>query len=386
MNMHIPPDLGQATPLRERSIGENVTAPRGLHLSGRANEFCAAFKPLSGIEPKLTSTYLVKHWLSSSGMSVLFGEPNVGKSFLALDMALHVAAHEPWDGCKIADNTGNVVYVAIESGCGFDNWLAALRREYPDPAERADNRLFTLTLATDFCSGQDAFDLAKALGELSGRTSLVVVDMLARSMGQGDENTSTDMGAFIRNIDLLREETGAHVMVVHHTGKDGSRGARGHSSLRAAVDTELHLTRDNDVIEAKATKQRDMQGGRVFTYELREVVLGQDQDGDDVTTCVVEPCAPAVKTPQLSGNETIAMQALDDAIAHAGAVKSGDLFPDNRKCVSVDEWREFCRRHALGGGEGSGFRNAYARASKSLHEKGSIRIVDGHVWRCFDGV
>ena len=57
-------------------------------------------------------------------------------------------------------------------------------------------------------------------------TALIVVDTLARSMGAGDENTAKDIAMFIRNCDLLRQSTGAHVMLIHHTGKDEGRGAR----------------------------------------------------------------------------------------------------------------------------------------------------------------
>ena len=74
--------------------------------------------------------------------------------------------------------------------------------------------------------------------------SLVVLDTLARSVAGGNENASEAMGAFVVNSDHIRHKTGAHVMAVHHSGKDAAKGARGHSSLKGAVDTEIELTRD----------------------------------------------------------------------------------------------------------------------------------------------
>ena len=67
---------------------------------------------------------------------------------------------------------------------------------------------------------------------------LIVIDTLSRVMAGGNENAPEDMGALVRNIDRLRDETGGAVLLVHHSGKDLSRGARGHSLLRAATDTE----------------------------------------------------------------------------------------------------------------------------------------------------
>ena len=100
-------------------------------------------------------------------------------------------------------------------------------------------------------------------------------------MGDGDENSGQDMGAFIRNVDTIRTATGAHICIVHHTGKDTARGARGHSSLRAATDTEIELTVSESISTAQVTKQRDGKIPAPFSYTLREVVLGTDSDGDD---------------------------------------------------------------------------------------------------------
>lgn len=92
-------------------------------------------------------------------------------------------------------------------------------------------------------------------------------------------------------------------MLIHHSGKDVARGARGHSSLRAAVDTEIELTRDEiGLITAEVTKQRAGPTGYKFAYSLRQIGLGRDQDGGPVTTCLVEPVnAHALDTPKVSG-------------------------------------------------------------------------------------
>src|SRR5690606_28105123 len=119
---------------------------------------------------------------------------------------------------------------------------------------------------------------------------LIVIDTLSRVMAGGDENGPVDMTAFIKNVDRIRHATGAHIMIVHHTGKDVAKGARGHSSLRAATDTEIEVATDETELRlAKVTKQRDLQGGEEFAFKLEAVALGGDQDGDAVTTCIVSP-------------------------------------------------------------------------------------------------
>lgn len=215
--------------------------------------------------------------------------------------------------------------------------------------------------------------------------ALIIIDTLARAMAGGDENSGQDMGALIRNVDLIREETDAHVMLIHHSGKDASRGARGHSSLRAAADTEIELTRSGDVVTAEAKKQRDLSDLGCFAYKLRSVSLGHDDDGDEVTSAVVEPTEAPLRKPKVTGQALTALQALGDALADHGEVKRGELWPANRQCVSLEIWRENCDRHSLSSGEGdSTKRTAFHKARTQLQNKGIVRVVDGFVWAVDD--
>ena len=106
-------------------------------------------------------------------------------------------------------------------------------------------------------------------------------------MAGGDENGPTDMTAFIANLDSLRDATGSHIMIVHHSGKDTAKGARGHSSLRAATDTEIELEVDGSIRTATATKQRDLEPQQPIVFQLKVHELGRDEDGDAVTTCTI---------------------------------------------------------------------------------------------------
>jgi hypothetical protein len=98
------------------------------------------------------------------------------------------------------------------------------------------------------------------------------------------------MGALVMNMDRIRSETGACVLFVHHSGKDAAKGARGHSCLRAAIDSEFELVADEETgaRSAAVVKQRDLPKGAVFEFRLEQVTLGQNPHGEDVTTCLVE--------------------------------------------------------------------------------------------------
>lgn len=342
-------------------------------LNERARGLSNALRSLDTVDAILTSRYLVKGWLDRDTTSVIYGESNVGKTFFAMDLALHVAAGVPWHGYKTLKGagTGQVVYIASEGGRGMFNRIAAARKDNPDLINAASNVNGFLLLPTslDLHGNNDADALTKALSEV-GDTSLVIIDTLARTMGEGDENSTKDMGAFIRNLDAIRAVTGAHIMVVHHSGKDASKGARGSGSLRAVVDTEIELTRSEGVVMAEMRKQRDMACDHSLAYRLESVTIGTDEDGDEVTSAVVREAEPVKKTPRLSGSQKIAMQALSDALAHHGEAKIGDMFPSNRQCVSLEQWRSLCDRHSLSSGEGdSSRRTAFHKAKNALQDK-----------------
>jgi hypothetical protein len=132
------------------------------------------------------------------------------------------------------------------------------------------------------------------LSENHGPFALIVIDTMARVMGEADENTAPAIASLISSLETLRHRTGAHVMLVHHLGKDAAKGARGHSSITAAVDTIITIEPEKDgdqtspFIIARGFRQREMQGGREFPFTLQLVELGTDSDGDRVTTRVVK--------------------------------------------------------------------------------------------------
>ena len=317
---------------------QNVTPLRKDRekLRPKAKDLLAHVVWAGNIEPQLDRPYLVKGWLDQGAVSVVYGPSNVGKSFWALNIAHHVSSGLPWGGRRVRQ--GRVIYIAAEGGASFNNRVAAL-----------ENPQFFVLAGAIPLTGQNsqAGPLSEVLQHLAATggesIDLIVIDTLARVMGGLDENTAPDIADLVRNLDLIRRATGAHVMLVHHSGKEVGKGARGHSSLRAAIDTEIELKRDDlGIIIAEVTKQRDGPTGYKFNYQLRQVDLGRDQDGDQITTCLVEPVDNAeagrvVVTEAAQG----ALSVLDKVLSEKGKVVRGPSYPGT-PCVTLKEWREAC--------------------------------------------
>ena len=274
-------------------------------------------------------------------------------------------------------NRGNVLYIAAEGGSSFPNRVSAL----DDPQFWVIAA--PVTFAGNASDAASMVEMVQHLASQSGKFDLIVVDTLSRVMGNGDENTAPDIADLVKNLDVLRRGTGSNIMLIHHSGKDVARGARGHSSLRAAVDTEIELTRDEiGVITAEVTKQRDGPTGYKFSYSLRQIELGRDQDGDPVTTCLVESINTDDSTrPAVSGPALAALNTLSSLLEERGETMRDPRYPGT-PCVPYKEWMEAC----IAGGQLSNsdkretHRRVFNREVETLKSKKQVSVRDNLVW------
>jgi hypothetical protein len=290
---------------------------------------------------------LVTGLLLSGSLFVVFGESNSGKTFFMLDLALAIAAGIPWRGRKVQQ--GLVVYVAGEGAASVRNRVAAYRQAHPEIP--ADTPFVIIPAAVSFLSLLDAAKLIATIRaaelECGHQVVLIVVDTLARSMAGGDENSAEDMGRLVANADYVRAETGAALGFVHHSGKDAGKGARGHSSLRAAIDTEISVEGQSGTRTASVTKQRDLPGDGRFAFELLPVVIGQGEEGESVTSCTVRYAdAPAQPKGKAAGiNQQRAVAAVKEWVRtnpEASFITSADA-KELLKAQSLD----YRRRHEV---------------------------------------
>lgn len=235
--------------------------------------------------------WLIQKVVQEKSLTVIFGSSNAGKSFLVLDMALAIARGVDWFGRKV--QPGIVVYLAIEGP--QRNRLAAYMKYHQIAQPPAKFLLVDVPVNLRARPPQqaDTQQLIQTIrAQLGDATvSAVIIDTLNQALQGGEENSSEDMGAFIANANEFRSALGCAVLIVHHAGKDRDRGARGHSSLKGAVDTELEVTYDKQINlrTASITKQRDGSDSLDIPYMLKEVDLGVDPSDPTIriNSCVV---------------------------------------------------------------------------------------------------
>ena len=185
----------------------------------RFAEVSAALTHASHLPLNLNSPYLIKNWIAPGTLAVLYGPPNVGKSFLALNLAHAIATGLPWAGERTTKSI--CIYAALEGAQSFARRIHAI----------GDGSIWVISLPMTFASRNsiDTMALIHAVGTLQprhGPPGLIVIDTLARAMVGADENSGLDMGILIHQMDQIRKVTGAAVLLVHHSGKNRELGAR----------------------------------------------------------------------------------------------------------------------------------------------------------------
>jgi len=265
--------------------------------------------PASNFAVRATWSYIIKGLLPQAALAVLFGESGSGKSFVALDMAFAIARGLRWRGLRTTQ--GRVVYLVAEGAAGFRNRLIALATV--SGIDLSSVPLDIIDAAPNLLLKEDAIDIAKSILASGDKPSLIIVDTFAQTLAGANENASDDMGKALAHCKGIHKATGALVLLVHHSGKDSSKGARGWSGLRAAADAELEVVRTPMGRYIRTTKQKDGADFKEWGFALEPVTIGEDEDGDPITTCICsEAEMPLGSDKPIGKNEQTILNALSE--------------------------------------------------------------------------
>lgn len=297
---------------------------------------------------------LVKGWLARNTVARINGKSTHGKSFVALDLAAHVGTGRDWRGHRVSK--GEVVYCIAEGVEGFRKRVRAWEKHYgvkmtgvkflPRPVQVKGPEWSTFVAA------------CKRI-----QPSMVVLDTQARVTVGINENDNSEMGIVVEQAETLRRETGACVMFVHHLGHNGEEG-RGATAVKAAVQTELLVTRDLNMVEVSIPKQKDDTDMLQLMFGMHVIELWKDEDGDDVTSCVlIEPgthFAPLRQAEDMEDDSDRALkliQVFHDTFSKGNGGTKAEVKHISKKRGMSDAtfyraWNELVERGVIGRVEG----------------------------------
>jgi len=268
--------------------------------------------------------YLIKGVLPATGISACYGASGSGKTFLVTDLGINLSLGLDWYGRKAKKCP--VTFVVLEGSGGLSKRFQAWENHFNETIPDTFNvYIDTLSLMTS----SDVTQLAAEIKNKGQQSGLIVIDTLNQASPGADENSSKDMGLIIQNAQRLARETSSHVMLVHHTGKDASKGLRGHSSLIAALDVAIEVKRDSSGRSWSINKSKDDADDAQYHFELKKIILGTDSDGDQISSCVVDAAIQRVisvqhKKPQ-GAQQKIALETFLALVAVPGSNGSKKL-------------------------------------------------------------
>jgi len=272
--------------------------------------------------------WVIKGVLPTTGLAAFFGPSASGKSFLALDAAAAIACGAPWFGHRT--QMAPVVYIALEGEAGYRSRVLAWEREYGQPLPAMMGFLMQPFKIND---PQDVADLAA----VTTQGSVIFIDTLNRAAPTADENSSRDMGQILEGAKALQAATSGLVVLIHHTGKDATKGARGHSSFFAALDGAVSVERGTTGRSWSVAKAKDGEDGLSYPFRLKRHVLSVDCDGDEISSCTVErdSCGVFSKPKPKGQFQQAALIAIKSAISTTTDIGRGGCSPVTR-CVKDD--------------------------------------------------
>jgi RecA/RadA recombinase len=236
--------------------------------------------------------WLIEGAIGIGALAGLYGPSGEGKSFLALDWALSVATGRPW--MERAVRCGAVVYVAAEGGRSIGKRVEAWMNAH-DVTDVP--RAFFLLEGVQVRNPEELQALVERIQELEIQPNLVVLDTLARCFVGGEENSAKEMGEFVDGLQRLQQRTGAAVLVLHHTGKQGNEIERGSTALRAAADVMVRVVKSKDgVLTVTNNKQKDDEEFGAVMLRLHRVTVGSCSN-QQTTSCVLVPTGATIGAP-----------------------------------------------------------------------------------------
>lgn len=282
--------IGQARALSDKQLSEAVAEYQIAVTDEEVAELEAKLLDTEALDDLPDPRWLIAGWLEMDTIARMVGKSRHGKSFVMLDMAAAVGGGLEWHGAKVLQ--GEVWYMAAEGAYGMKKRVRAWESTYG----RRMRGVLLLPEALQVRSRD--WDVLCEMAKRR-RPSLIILDTQARVTVGLDENDAGEMGHLVHQMETLRQVSGACVLAVHHLGHSGREG-RGSTAVVGAVTSEILVAREGEkeegspgedgprLIRVECVKQKNAEDGEIHIFEMRQVDLGFDVDGNPVTSAVIK--------------------------------------------------------------------------------------------------
>jgi hypothetical protein len=288
----------------------------------------------------------------SSMLTCIYGKHGSYKSFIALDLMLCVATDTAFHGKKVASSP--ILFVCAEGASGF--WKRVIAWHKQHNIDTISDRITVYDGAVNLNDTNTRQTFIESIKQLPMQPGIIVFDTLARCFGGKEENANSDMSAFVGACDEIAAAINSKILIVHHSGKDDTKGARGGSALPAAVDTEICIKAlTKGIAKLSITKQKNFDPGSPLSFKMKKVATGETDADDNAIDSLI---------PELISDN-------DETLSEGAEIALNALIAAGSKNVTSGEWRKEFDKHAPNDTEPA-LKAAYYRAQGELKAKNKV--------------
>lgn len=312
--------------------------------------------------------FLIDGFIPQGSLSMLFGDPGCGKSFLAIDIAMCIATGSSFHSKPV--KRGAVIYIAGEGYRGLTQraWAWAAHKEIPiDNAEIYISRT-SVDIPDDDAREKLTSEIYSLLGD-NMEPELIVLDTVARNFGGNDENSTRDMGAFIKAVDAINAEFDCTTLLVHHTGHVDKSRARGAIALKGALDNEYRLSKNDEFLTLECTKAKDFEEPKGMRFMLQPLEL--QTGGDIIESAIIKLRDDAFERKRLTKTDQRYLKSFFKAYDHIYANRE----PGQTLSLHLEEWRDFYLPRSPADKHESKMKD-FLRCRNTLVNKDVLKVLD----------
>jgi len=288
----------------------------------------------------------------SSMLTCIYGKHGSYKSFIALDLMLCVATDTAFHGKKVASSP--ILFVCAEGASGF--WKRVIAWHKQHNIDTISDRITVYDGAVNLNDTNTRQTFIESIKQLPMQPGIIVFDTLARCFGGKEENANSDMSAFVGACDEIAAAINSKILIVHHSGKDDTKGARGGSALPAAVDTEICIKAlTKGIAKLSITKQKNFDPGLPLSFKMKKVATGETDADDNAIDSLI---------PELISDN-------DETLSEGAEIALNALIAAGSKNVTSGDWRKEFDKQAPNDTEPA-LKAAYYRAQSELKAKNKV--------------
>ncbi|MDZ4662934.1 MAG: AAA family ATPase [Pseudomonadota bacterium] len=321
--------------------------------------------------------YLIMNTLDRGDLSMLYGAPGGGKTTVAMSLAHHIAMGIDWNGRKVKQ--GGAIILTLEG-----KYSAIMRIQAQIKYMNLENKFipfFMITGPFSALSKPDVEKLINTIFEIENKYQIkievLIVDTLSRSTAGNDENNAKDVSMVVKTFDFIRELAKVAIILIHHSGKDKSKGGRGSNALLGAVGTEFMADKIDNQHQIFFTKQRNYECAPPIAFNLKPIELGHSKSGKVITSVVAEFTnivdAKEFDKKPLVGNAADVYNTLAKLLHAKG--KSG-----LRPSITREDWRVTYRTTYCAAKTEDSARRAFERGLSKLVSESYVEEKNEHYW------